>query len=119
MNHAREFTDVVALFEKARIGIQALQEQTGATGSYAKALTAPTTQQARKAKRTDSSGSEDSHYPRKQHRSDQPSRLGAGLPIIPGKSEGTVLALVWAGKCANCEEKGHHANGCSNEESDS
>ena len=32
--------------------------------------------------------------------------------MIPGKSEGNVLALVWAGKCANCKEKGHHANVC-------
>ena len=49
---------------------------------------------------------------RKQPRGDQPSRLGTGLLVVPGKSEATVLALVRAGKCANCEEKGHHANVC-------
>ena len=64
MDHAGEFTDVAELLEKTRIGIQALQEQTGATGSYAKTLTAPTTQQACKAKRMNSSTSEDSQHPR-------------------------------------------------------
>ena len=75
-------------------------------------MTAPSTQRACKAKRTDSSGSEDSQRPRKQPCGDQPSRLGTGLPVVPGKSEAIVLALVRAGKCANCEEKGHHANVC-------
>ena len=107
-----EFTDVEELFEKARIGIRALQAQFDAFGSYAQAVSAPSTQQARKAKRTDSSGSKDSQRLCKQPRGDQPSRLGTGLPVVPGKSEATVLALVRAGKCANCEEKGHHTNVC-------
>ena len=71
-----EFTDVGELFEKARIGIQVLQAQSDAFSFYAQATSAPSTQRARKAKRTDSSGSEDSQRPRKQPRGDQPSRLG-------------------------------------------
>ena len=44
------FTDVGELFERAHIGIQALQAQSDAFSSYAQAAAGPSTHRARKAK---------------------------------------------------------------------
>ena len=120
MNHEGEFSNVAELFEKARTGIQALLEvsasDTAAPRSYAKTAAASGSQQARQPKRGqaagDSSGSEDSQRGRKQQRTDRSSRLGTGLPVVPGKTTEQVLALVRAGKCAKCEAHGHRADAC-------
>ena len=58
-----EFTNIGELFESARLGIQAIQYQSDAHSTYAQAAAGPSTQRARKAKRTDSSGNEDSQHP--------------------------------------------------------